>query len=239
MTTQMVVPDMVAQQGLLRNDLPKNFDPTKRWCWRDGSSGGDKWCKAVLEAADSLGITEALVNESPTLMEVQASNTDLSNKEQQSLFDAMLAAYTALNTRLYKEIIKPSIIHKDDWCEVDEEERDVLFDRGGVKDGRGYYLWLLPKANTTGLIDQGRFRKVVGRVLAPTADLGAFDRHMLEHLEAWKHLNTTDLRDARGYVESLLATMPTEPLGAPLTLARSRLAESLIEPSWPACGTSV
>ena len=137
----------------------------------------------MLEAAETLGLTEALINAAPTMEQVvRASNSDLSEQQQRALFEAAGAAYTALNTRLYKEVIKPSIVHTPEWRKEDEEERDAMFDSGGIKDGRGYYLWLLPKANTTGLVDQGKFRKITTRPLPPTADRTVLDRHMLEHL---------------------------------------------------------
>ena len=95
-------------------------------------------------------------------------------------------------------MIKPSIVHTPEWRKEDEDERDAMFDSGGIKDGRGYYLWLLPKANTTGLVDQSKFRKITTRPLPPTADRTVLDKHMLEHLDAWKHLNTTDPANVRG-----------------------------------------
>ena len=75
MSTMAVPTDMVAsfRPDLQANQRPNDlFDHTKRWCWRNGSAGGEEWHKAVLEAADAAGLTEALVNPAPTLEQVMA-----------------------------------------------------------------------------------------------------------------------------------------------------------------------
>ena len=87
MSTQGVSSDMVAMypgtQTLSSQRPAVAFDPDKKWCWRRGSAGGEEWHKAVLEAAEAAGLTEALVNEPPTLEQVKsASRPDLSSMEQ-------------------------------------------------------------------------------------------------------------------------------------------------------------
>ena len=70
MSTDAVSSDMVAtyQAPTLAVQRPTEpFDPTRKWCWRNGSSGGEEWHKAVVEAAEANGLTEALFNPAPKL----------------------------------------------------------------------------------------------------------------------------------------------------------------------------
>ena len=70
MSTLAVPSDMVAlnRSSTLRSSEP--FDQSKKWCWRNGSAGGEEWNRAVHEAAETHGLTEALLNEAPTLEQV-------------------------------------------------------------------------------------------------------------------------------------------------------------------------
>ena len=114
MSTLAVPSDMVATYGSTIHPTQRPteaFDPSKRGCWRNGSTGGEEWRKAVLEAAETLGLTEALVNAAPTMEQVvRASSSDLSEQQQRALFDAATAAYTDYGIR-YRYTIRRSTLN--------------------------------------------------------------------------------------------------------------------------------
>ena len=56
MSTLAVPSDMVATMRSTTQRPSEPFEQTKKWCWRDGSAGGEEWNKAVHDAAEALEV---------------------------------------------------------------------------------------------------------------------------------------------------------------------------------------
>ena len=108
-----------------------------------------------------------LRNEPPTLSSILALKPTLTTEQAAAELEATLDAYAIENTRLYELVVKPSIEHTSSWASRDCKSRDASFDHGGVKDGRGYFQWLLPKTDYTSYEDQAAYRERLKLKLSP------------------------------------------------------------------------
>ena len=67
----------------------------------------------------------------------------------------------------------------------DESTRDSLFDHGTVKDGHGYYAWLLPKTDVTNFNDQSHFLDIVRKKLGKDSLRDQLEHHLLRLEEVY------------------------------------------------------
>ena len=185
---------MVAHASGVASGSPINTflsNPASQWCWRRGAAGGLQWKSDLTDVAESFGCVDPMFDDPPTLASITASSGDLSPSELQLRHESALRAYNVRNAAFYK-ILKTSIRHDPVWQLLDEQHRDANFDAAGAKDGRSYYLWLLPKLDTSDMVSQSGFRAICAVKLSPTASLTALTAHCIAHHSAWRCLKTTD-----------------------------------------------
>ena len=216
---------LYASPNSLLSALPK-------WAFRERRNADHvAWYDALTTALERYGITKSALQEplpSSALIARRYPHSSLADRNQILIEETR--AYLRENSAIF-DFVRDSLLFKgsDEQNQADLAELRTL-QSGDCRDGRGLLLFLEKWTSVSGAERQGKLiLQVESLALAPGASIAQIENHSLKLWRLWNLIETNNKDVPAPFYNRWLLSLPTKPVGSPLSLTRAWLATRVIE----------